>query len=196
MSDQHSLLDAECKFLLDAILKRVELRQQPALAMLLAAGTFLSLGTQRNDAQILLVYQKISFLLVSAWEHNGTALRSAARYIRACIEPYAEGIGWEGYLESRFRQSAVFEYNGILSTAGLALVTQVVAYALALTKFQGSASEWTLLVAAFLASVATVGYSCISILCRFRQGEPSEIPSDLRPMAPKGASSTTIQGRS
>lgn len=121
---------AEYKALKDESLKRISFRYQIINIILIAAGTFTSLGLQQKSASTLLIYPIISYFLVLSWMHNGVTLNHIGKHIREKIEPGSD-ICWETQLKANYSKSVAFSYMNTWSVSGLVISTQLLSIILA-----------------------------------------------------------------
>ncbi len=126
---------AEYKALRDEVLKRVEMRHHLLSYTLLAAATFLSVGSQEKVTPMIpLIFPVLAVFLAAAWTLNDLRVGELGYYVRTTIENRLGGFGWEAHIFT--------EYDGGLnplpralvawSAAGVFLTTELLAVFLAL----------------------------------------------------------------
>ena len=117
----------EYRSLRDETLKRVDLRSQILSFTLAFAASMLTLGLGANAYRsALLIYPIIAFFFAVGFAYNTLMLIEIGSYIRT-IESRIPGLGWAGYLKTRYGGIEPFE---VFSYAGLFLGTQFIAIAL------------------------------------------------------------------
>lgn len=130
----------EYKYLKSETLKRIEFRYKSINLILIAAGTFISIGSQQKSALILLIYPVISLFLTFSWVHNGISLTRIGQYIREEIED-DKNLRWEGYLKGKEENATAFSNLNTLGSIGLVVSTQILSYILALTIHMQTTSQ-------------------------------------------------------
>ena len=130
----------------EEILKRIELRQQILSFTLTIAGAFLAVGL--TTASVALIYPALAMFLAVGWSQNDYRIRDLAYYLRTCIEPHLDNLGWETHMHSLRAQSegrSSFRYI-VVSHGGAFLLTQMMAIVIGLSNFAGDPVEYVLLI--------------------------------------------------
>jgi hypothetical protein len=123
-----SLWIAEYRALRDETIERIKIQHQLIIAALVAPGTVIAIGRQLNDPSLILLYPFFGMLLCTSWAHQDFRKRRIGQYIRQHIENAAKAgptnIGWEHDLTQGFDYPR-FLY---LSTRGIFLGTELLAF--------------------------------------------------------------------
>ncbi len=82
----------------DEIIKRMEIQNQIISLMLIAGGTFISLGIERQSTTLILATPVLALFLASFWTNHDVRVRHIGLYIRRYIEEKFLDVntGWEG----------------------------------------------------------------------------------------------------
>jgi 4-hydroxybenzoate polyprenyltransferase len=147
---------AEYKSLRDETLKRIEFRYQIFSLTLIAAGTFLTIGTGENGSRpVLLLFPIVSFFFAASFIYNTMLLVEIGAYIRNVLEKSGViELGWATYLKPKYKGIEFFE---LISNYGLFLGLQLVCF-LAFFYQNSPLTEltWILLVLSIVAFVSTL----------------------------------------
>ena len=129
----------------DEILKRMELRNNIISFTLVLAGVFLALGGQLSGEDPspfpFLLYPILAGCLAAAWTHSDIRVGDLGRYLKKHIEPKMEAIDmrWEHFLKETYnkpgREIFILKYIVQIYAAGVFVVTQLLAIALAIAEF-------------------------------------------------------------
>lgn len=144
-------------------LKRVEARQQQLSITMTIGAAFLGVGWGTGGAVALFIFPPLAALLAAGWIQNEIRLQQIAAYIRDHLEKAVPGLGWESYRLERARGARLAGLPlEILAIGGVFLLTQILAIALGLFRFNpGSPIELALLaldLASVIALIVMVNY--------------------------------------
>lgn len=131
---------AEYAALRNEIVKRLSFQHQIITITLIAAGTFLSIGYQKNVSSLMiLVFPIICLFLAAGWAQNNIRLKQLGDYIRTTIEVKFANNGWENHRFSQFS----FKHNNIsrhsisvIFGRGIFLATQVVTLSIGVVRIK------------------------------------------------------------
>jgi hypothetical protein len=165
MENKHTELDAsssEKDFLAlqytalrEEILKHQDTQFQVLGLTLFIAGTLLSIGVQQNvSVRVLLIYPLLTPFLASVWASGHTATLRIGTYISEVYEKNLSIVGWETLTRKTNKQSKRISFHRT-STRGLFLVTQIVAIALAFSRFPLDYFDYSLIGIDLIAMIFT-----------------------------------------
>lgn len=121
----------EYKMLRNDIHQRIHFRFQIFNLLLVALGGILSLGLEKGNPKILLVYPVLSFFLAMNWIHQGVVIVKLARYLRDELEPKIPGMAWEAYIKRDSTRFSGFSVIGFFATIGFVIFSQALTLVLA-----------------------------------------------------------------
>jgi hypothetical protein len=132
-----TLAQSEYTALRDETLKHIEVQYQVVGVTLLAAGAFLTIGTQNNltpDAP--LVYPILAVFLAAAWADNQIGIIHIGAYIRSVFERGSDHrLRWEEVNFHYYQKPGVALH--MIAMRGLFVVSQLLAMFLALDRLWG-----------------------------------------------------------
>jgi len=163
---QKAQVIAEYTALRSEIEKRIVLRQQVLLAVLLLAGTFFVLGVQDSELGIsVLCYPVIALFLAAAWRHESMRICHIRNYILTEIEMRYNFRGWETHRQTArntMHQKGHWDQNEEFMGLGVSarcifVATQIFALVIGIVRslsFFHSLSTLLLIILLVLANVA------------------------------------------
>jgi HAD superfamily hydrolase (TIGR01549 family) len=163
-AEEFELIKIEYASLRNEILNRIQIRHQIMSLHLIAAGTFLSFGSQPNiPAVVLLVYPILTMFMAGSWARNDNRVKYIGSYIRDYLEIYTNFVLWETHrLEKDVNTGFLWLSRlRIFSTMGLFLLTQILALGIAYPKLSYSPEEIVLLSLDFPAIAMTLYFSLL-----------------------------------
>jgi len=156
-SHAQTVIVTEYKALRDEILKRLDFRYQLLNLILIVAGTFLTIGLQKdNPASILLIYPVLSLFLTASWAHNGVTILRIGEYIQERLAGDFGEFGWEAFYWKQEPLSVASGFLGKVASSGLIITTQILAIGLAVLKSNFTAIDIVLLICSLIAIVLTI----------------------------------------
>jgi 8-oxo-dGTP diphosphatase len=95
----------ELKYLRDEVLNRFETRNKMIYFAILLAGIILAFG--KIEGYIL--YPILGTILAGLWAHSDIRIAEIGDYIMTQIEPKINGLGWENYLNYKYKSAEKVE---------------------------------------------------------------------------------------
>jgi hypothetical protein len=129
-----AFLKEEYQALRGEILKRTELQHQLISIALVAFGSLLALGFNKDGSpQATLAYPLLTVALSAAWSQHDIRIRQMGEYIRDKIEPkfLGAGNGWEHYLLTSDAETKRVGKRAQWSTRVILFITPILAVILA-----------------------------------------------------------------
>ena len=121
----------EYKMLRNDIQQRINFRFQLFNLLLVALAAILSIGLEKKNPDMLLVYPILSFFLTMSWIHQSVVMVKLARYLRDELEPKIPGLVWESYIQKDFKRFSSFSFIGMFANSGFILFSQALTLSLA-----------------------------------------------------------------
>ena len=128
---------AEYAALRDEITKRISFQHQIIAITLIAAGTFLSIGYQKNvSSLIILFFPVICLFLAVGWAQNNIRIKQLGDYIRTTIEVKFVNNGWENSRSAQISQNISRHSISVIFGRGIFVVTQLVTLSFGVLKIK------------------------------------------------------------
>lgn len=130
LSSEQTLLE-EYRMLRADIQQRISFRFQVFNLLLVALGVVWSVGLDKGNAHILLIYPILALFLTLNWIHQGMVMIKLSRYLLEELEPKLSGLNWEAWVHKDSKRFAGFSAMGLWAAGGFIVVTEVLTLALA-----------------------------------------------------------------
>ncbi len=127
---EQTLLE-EYRMLRTDLHQRINFRFQVFNLLLVALGAVWSVGLDKGNAHILLIYPVLALFLTLNWIHQGMIMIKLSRYLLEELEPKLPGLNWEAWVHKDSRRFSGFSAMGLWAAGGFIVVTEVLTLALA-----------------------------------------------------------------
>lgn len=127
---EQTLLE-EYRMLRADIQQRINFRFQIFNLLLVVLGAVWSVGLDKGNVHILLVYPVLALFLTLSWIHQGMVMIKLSRYLLEELEPKLPGLSWEAWVHKDSKRFSGFSAMGLWSAGGFVVVTEVLTLALA-----------------------------------------------------------------
>lgn len=111
--------------------QRINFRFQVFNLLLVVLGAVWSVGLDKGNAHILLVYPVLALFLTLNWIHQGLIMIKLSRYLLEELEPKLPGLNWEAWVHKDSKRFSGFSAMGLWAAGGFIVVTEVLTLALA-----------------------------------------------------------------
>lgn len=158
IEQQLRIVETEYVSLREEMVKRIEGRQQIISITLTLAGAFLGIGWGSGGAVPILIYPSLAFLLALSWAQSEIRIFQIGEYIHQRLESSIPQLGWEKYWREHQGQTRLFGLPiALVASAGIFLLTQIMAVVLGVLRFTGVFPEWIMLMVDVVIILLTFG---------------------------------------
>lgn len=118
---EQTLLE-EYRMLRTDLHQRINFRFQVFNLLLVALGAVWSVGLDKGNAHILLIYPVLALFLILNWIHQGMIMIKLSRYLMEELEPKLPGLNWEAWVHKDSRRFSGFSAMGLWAAGGFIVV--------------------------------------------------------------------------